>query len=169
MGGPWRLLRALRLRLLGPEKEHVGSDQFGNKYYKIPKHQTWAGQTIPEKRIIEAVNQEEYKYEVGDLPTEWEAWIRKRRKDPPTMEEILKNEIYREEIKLKITDASEKDSLLQTKEYEGLVAEPVQTQIKGHASSPYYGKNEPSPDPSSTAKTFQPGSWIPPASSSRNK
>ncbi|XP_077673027.1 NADH dehydrogenase [ubiquinone] 1 alpha subcomplex assembly factor 2 isoform X2 [Eretmochelys imbricata] len=72
MGGPWRLLRALRLRLLGPEKEHVGSDQFGNKYYKIPKHQTWAGQTIPEKRIIEAVNQEEYKYEVGDLPTEWE-------------------------------------------------------------------------------------------------
>lgn len=30
------------------------------------------GQTIPEKRIIEAVNQEEYKYEVGDLPTEWE-------------------------------------------------------------------------------------------------
>ncbi|XP_043402203.1 NADH dehydrogenase [ubiquinone] 1 alpha subcomplex assembly factor 2 isoform X3 [Chelonia mydas] len=86
MGGPWRLLRALRLRLLGPEKQHVGSDQFGNKYYKIPKHQTWAGQTIPEKRIIEAVNQEEYKYEVGDLPTEWEAWIRKRRKDPPTME-----------------------------------------------------------------------------------
>ncbi|XP_053888531.1 NADH dehydrogenase [ubiquinone] 1 alpha subcomplex assembly factor 2 isoform X2 [Malaclemys terrapin pileata] len=139
MGGPWRLLRALRLRLLGPEKQFVDSDPFGNKYYKIPKHQTWA------------------------------AWIRKRRKDPPTMEEILKNKIYREEIKVKITGASEKDSLLQTKEYEGLVAEPVQTQIKGHASSPYYGKNEPSPDPSSTAKTFQPGSWVPPDSSSRNK
>ncbi|TFK15652.1 NADH dehydrogenase (ubiquinone) complex I, assembly factor 2 [Platysternon megacephalum] len=42
MGGRWRLLRALRLRLLGPEKQHVGSDPFGNKYYKIPKHQTWA-------------------------------------------------------------------------------------------------------------------------------
>ncbi|XP_050803131.1 NADH dehydrogenase [ubiquinone] 1 alpha subcomplex assembly factor 2 isoform X2 [Gopherus flavomarginatus] len=139
MGRLWGLLRALRLRLLGLEKQFVGSDQFGNKYYKIPKHQTWA------------------------------AWIRKRRKDPPTMEEILKNEIYREEIKLKITAASEKDSFLQTKEYEGLVAEPVQTQIKGHASSSYYGKNEPSPDPSSTAKTFQPGSWIPPDSSSRNK
>ncbi|XP_042697657.1 NADH dehydrogenase [ubiquinone] 1 alpha subcomplex assembly factor 2 isoform X2 [Chrysemys picta bellii] len=139
MGGHWRLLRALRLRLLGPEKQFVDSDPFGNKYYKIPKHQTWA------------------------------AWIRKRRKDPPTKEEILKNKIYREEIKVKITGASEKDSLLQTKEYEGLVAEPVQTQIKGHASSPYYGKNEPSPDPSSTAKTFQPGSWVPPDSSSRNK
>ncbi|XP_039399128.1 NADH dehydrogenase [ubiquinone] 1 alpha subcomplex assembly factor 2 isoform X2 [Mauremys reevesii] len=139
MSGPWRFLRALRLHLLGPEKQLVGTDQFGNKYYAIPKHQTWA------------------------------AWLRKRRKDPPTMEEIFKNEICREEIKLKIAAASEKDSPLQTKEYEGLVAEPVQTQIKGHASSPYYGKNEPSPDPSSTAKTFQPGSWIPPDSSSRNK
>ncbi|XP_067425098.1 NADH dehydrogenase [ubiquinone] 1 alpha subcomplex assembly factor 2 isoform X2 [Emydura macquarii macquarii] len=140
MGGRWRLLRALRLRLFGPEKEHVGSDQFGNKYVRIPKHQTWA------------------------------AWIRKRRKDPPTMEEILKNENYRKEIKQKIIDASEKDNLLQTKEYKkGLVAEPVQTQIKGHASAAYYGKNEPSPDPTSTAKTFQPGSWIPPDSSSHNK
>ncbi|KAH1169287.1 NADH dehydrogenase [ubiquinone] 1 alpha subcomplex assembly factor 2 [Mauremys mutica] len=169
MSGPWRLLRALRLHLLGPEKQLVGSDQFGNKYYTIPKHQTWAGQTIRERRLVEAVKQEEYKYEEGNLPTEWDAWLRKRRKDPPTMEEIFKNEIYKEEIKLKITAASEKDSPLQTKEYEGLVAEPVQTQIKGHASSPYYGKNEPSPDPSSTAKTFQPGSWIPPDSSSRNK
>ncbi|XP_067425097.1 NADH dehydrogenase [ubiquinone] 1 alpha subcomplex assembly factor 2 isoform X1 [Emydura macquarii macquarii] len=170
MGGRWRLLRALRLRLFGPEKEHVGSDQFGNKYVRIPKHQTWAGQTIPERRLVEAVNQEEYKYEVGDIPTEWEAWIRKRRKDPPTMEEILKNENYRKEIKQKIIDASEKDNLLQTKEYKkGLVAEPVQTQIKGHASAAYYGKNEPSPDPTSTAKTFQPGSWIPPDSSSHNK
>ncbi|XP_074851641.1 NADH dehydrogenase [ubiquinone] 1 alpha subcomplex assembly factor 2 isoform X2 [Carettochelys insculpta] len=137
MSGPWRLLRALRLRLLGPEKQYVGSDQFGNKYYVIPKHQSRA------------------------------AWIRKRRKDPPMVEEILKNQIYREQIKLKIKDASEKDSLLQSKEYtDGGVAEPVQTEIKGHASAPFYGKNEPSPDPSSTAKTFQPGAWIP---ESRNK
>ncbi|KAM9138623.1 NADH dehydrogenase [ubiquinone] 1 alpha subcomplex assembly factor 2 isoform 2-T2 [Pangshura tecta] len=139
MSGPWRFVRALRLHLLGPEKQPMGSDQFGNKYYIIPKHQTWA------------------------------AWLRKRRQDPPTMEEILKNEISREEIKLKVAAASEKDSPLQTQEYEALVDEPVQTQIKGHASSPYYGKNEPSPDPSSTAKTFQPGSWIPPDSRSRNK
>ncbi|XP_074851640.1 NADH dehydrogenase [ubiquinone] 1 alpha subcomplex assembly factor 2 isoform X1 [Carettochelys insculpta] len=167
MSGPWRLLRALRLRLLGPEKQYVGSDQFGNKYYVIPKHQSRAGQTIPERRFVEAAKQKPHEYEQGDLPTEWEAWIRKRRKDPPMVEEILKNQIYREQIKLKIKDASEKDSLLQSKEYtDGGVAEPVQTEIKGHASAPFYGKNEPSPDPSSTAKTFQPGAWIP---ESRNK
>uniref|UniRef100_G1Q470 NADH:ubiquinone oxidoreductase complex assembly factor 2 n=2 Tax=Myotis TaxID=9434 RepID=G1Q470_MYOLU len=44
------------------------------------------GQIIREKRIIEAVNKKEVDYEVGNIPTEWEAWIRKTRKTPPTME-----------------------------------------------------------------------------------
>uniref|UniRef100_A0A8C4V243 NADH dehydrogenase [ubiquinone] 1 alpha subcomplex assembly factor 2 n=1 Tax=Falco tinnunculus TaxID=100819 RepID=A0A8C4V243_FALTI len=129
------------------------------------------GQIIPERRFVEAINSEAYRYEMGDFPTEWEAWIRKRRKDPPTIEEILKNESYREEMKQKIKDVSEKDKLLQAKEYkEGLVAEPAHTQVKGHASAPYYGKKEPSQDPMSTANTFQPGSWMPPGSgSSHNK
>lgn len=73
-------------------------------------------------------------------------------------------------MKQKVKDVLEKDKLLQAKEYkEGLVAEPVQTQVKGHASAPYYGKNEPSQDPTSTASTFQPGSWMPPASGSNEK
>ncbi|XP_052634515.1 NADH dehydrogenase [ubiquinone] 1 alpha subcomplex assembly factor 2 isoform X2 [Harpia harpyja] len=141
MSWAWQALRALRLRLLGPAKELVGTDQFGNKYYRVPKHETRA------------------------------AWIRKKRNDPPTIEEILKNENYREEMKQKIKDVSEKDKLLQAKEYkEGLVAEPAHTQVKGHASAPYYGKKEPSQDPTSTANTFQPGSWMPPGSgSSHNK
>ncbi|KAK4816062.1 hypothetical protein QYF61_011070 [Mycteria americana] len=67
--------------------------------------------------------------------------------------EILKNENYREEMKQKIKDVSEKDKLLQAKEYkEGLVAEPVHTHVKGHASATYYGKKEPSQDPTSTAE-----------------
>ncbi|XP_074667902.1 NADH dehydrogenase [ubiquinone] 1 alpha subcomplex assembly factor 2 isoform X3 [Strix aluco] len=139
MSRAWRALRALRLRLFGPAKELVGTDQFGNKYYRLPKHETRA------------------------------AWIRKKRKDPPTTEEILKNENYREEMKQKIKDVSEKDKLLQAKEYkEGLVAEPAHTHVKGHASAPYYGKKEPSQDPMSTANTFQPGSWMPPGSGSNH-
>uniref|UniRef100_A0A8D0GA18 NADH:ubiquinone oxidoreductase complex assembly factor 2 n=1 Tax=Sphenodon punctatus TaxID=8508 RepID=A0A8D0GA18_SPHPU len=125
------------------------------------------GATIRERRMVDAGNLKEYQYEAGIIPTEWEAWIRKKRKDPPTIEEILKNENYREEIKLKAKEAYEKDRLLQAKD--GLVAEPVQTQIKGHASAHYYGKNEPSPDPTSTASTFQPGSWTPQDGSSRKK
>uniref|UniRef100_A0A8C9N8X5 NADH:ubiquinone oxidoreductase complex assembly factor 2 n=1 Tax=Serinus canaria TaxID=9135 RepID=A0A8C9N8X5_SERCA len=122
---------------------------------------------IPERRFVEAVNREAYQYQIGDFPAEWEAWIRKKREDPPTIEEILRNENYREEMKQKVKDVSEKDKLLQTKEYEeGLVAEPSHTQVKGHASAPYYGKKEPSQDPTSTANTFQPGAWMPPGSGS---
>lgn len=74
-------------------------------------------------------------------------------------------------MKQKVKDVSEKDKLLQAKEYqEGLVARPAHTRVEGHASAPYYGKKEPSQDPTSTANTFQPGSWMPPSSgSSRNK
>ncbi|KAF3821700.1 hypothetical protein GH733_009742, partial [Mirounga leonina] len=32
----------------------------------------WCGQTIREKRIVEAANKREVDYEVGDIPTEWE-------------------------------------------------------------------------------------------------
>ncbi|XP_066473450.1 NADH dehydrogenase [ubiquinone] 1 alpha subcomplex assembly factor 2 [Tiliqua scincoides] len=168
-GGVWRLLRALRMRLLGPEKQHVGVDHLGNQYFRIPKHQTWAGQIIAERRFMEAVDIKEYEYEVGDIPAEWEAWIRKRRKDPPTVEEILKNENYKEEMKQKIKEFYE-DRLLQAKHYEeGLVAEPVQTQIKGHAAAHHYGKDEPSEDPVSTSNTFQPGSWMPPQTHDHKK
>ncbi|KAM6105672.1 LOW QUALITY PROTEIN: NADH dehydrogenase [ubiquinone] 1 alpha subcomplex assembly factor 2 [Pterocles gutturalis] len=165
-----RLRQAVRLRarLLGL-KELVGTDQFGNKYYRLPRHQTRAGQIIPERRFVEAINRQPYQYEMGHFPTEWEAWIRKKRDDPPTIEEILKNEHYRQEMKQKIKDASEKDKLLQAKEQGGLVAAPVRTHVKGHASAPYYG-TEPSQDPTSTANNFQPGSWMPPGSgSSQNK
>ncbi|XP_021390027.2 NADH dehydrogenase [ubiquinone] 1 alpha subcomplex assembly factor 2 [Lonchura striata] len=171
MSRAWQALRALRLRFVGPAKELVGTDQFGNKYYRVPKHESRAGQIIPERRFVEAVNREAYQYQIGDFPAEWEAWIRKKREDPPTIEEILRNENYREEMKQKVKDVSEKDKLLQAKEYEeGLVAEPGHTQVKGHASAPYYGKKEPSQDPTSTANTFQPGAWMPPGSgSSQNK
>ncbi|XP_037981788.1 NADH dehydrogenase [ubiquinone] 1 alpha subcomplex assembly factor 2 isoform X1 [Motacilla alba alba] len=170
MSRVWQALRALRLRLVGPAKELVGTDQFGNKYYRVPKYESRAGQIIPERRFVEAVNREAYQYQTGDFPAEWEAWIRKKREDPPTIEEILRNENYREEMKQKVKDVSEKDKLLQAKEYEeGLVAEPGHTQVKGHASAPYYGKKEPSQDPTSTANIFQPGTWMPPGSGSSQK
>lgn len=43
MSRAWQALRALRLRLMGPAKELVGTDQFGNKYYRVPKHESRAG------------------------------------------------------------------------------------------------------------------------------
>ncbi|GCB61540.1 hypothetical protein scyTo_0004113 [Scyliorhinus torazame] len=119
-------------------------------------------QTIRSRRIIEAFNPKEFEYESGNIPSEWEAWIRGRRKDPPTMEEILRNEEYRKMIKIHAHEIEQKEEIRKKEEYEdGLVAQPVQTEVKGHASATYFGKDKLSPDPSSTAKTFQPGSWFP--------
>lgn len=75
------------------------------------------------------------------------------------VQEILKNEKYREEIKAKSKDFYEKDKL--GKETSEELLPPPAILIKGHASAPYFGKEEPSVAPTSTGKTFQPGSWMP--------
>ncbi|MCJ8734779.1 hypothetical protein PDJAM_G00239320 [Pangasius djambal] len=154
---------SLLRRTFGVMKEHVGTDHLGNKYYYIPEQKTWTGRVVRARRFVEASNPTEFEYLEGSVPSEWDAWIRGRRKDPPTVEELLKNERYREQIKIKAQEAEEKDSELQAREYaEGLVAKPVQTQVKGHAAATQFGKSEISEDPVSTANTFQPGSWAPP-------
>ncbi|XP_017578853.1 NADH dehydrogenase [ubiquinone] 1 alpha subcomplex assembly factor 2 [Pygocentrus nattereri] len=154
---------SLLRRTFGAVREHVGTDHFGNKYYYIPEQKTWTGRVVRARRLVEASNPSEFEYMEGHIPSEWDAWIRGRRKDPPTIEELLKNECYREQIKIKAKEAEAKDMALQAKEYEeGLVARPLQTQITGHAAATQYGQPDISEDPVSTANTFQPGSWAPP-------
>ncbi|XP_070954989.1 NADH dehydrogenase [ubiquinone] 1 alpha subcomplex assembly factor 2 isoform X3 [Macaca nemestrina] len=100
MGWSQDLFRALWRSLSREVKEHVGTDQFGNKYYCIPQYKNWRGQTIREKRIVEGANKKEVDYEIGDIPTEWEAWIRRTRKTPPTMEADRQKEIALSQMKL---------------------------------------------------------------------
>ncbi|XP_030103302.1 NADH dehydrogenase [ubiquinone] 1 alpha subcomplex assembly factor 2 isoform X2 [Mus musculus] len=85
--GVWRSVWSALSREV---REHVGTDHLGNKYYYVAEYKNWRGQTIREKRIVEAANRKEVDYEAGDIPTEWEAWIRRTRKTPPTMEEPYK-------------------------------------------------------------------------------
>ncbi|XP_019958266.1 NADH dehydrogenase [ubiquinone] 1 alpha subcomplex assembly factor 2 [Paralichthys olivaceus] len=156
-----RVASALR-RTFGIVREHVGTDHLGNRYYSVPEQKTWTGRLVRAKRMVEAANPTEYEYIEGSIPMEWDAWIRGRRKEPPSVEELLKNESYREQIKLKAKDVEEKDLALQAKEYEeGLVATPARTLAEGHAAATSFGKQEIREDPTSTANTFQPGSWLP--------
>ncbi|XP_061115796.1 NADH dehydrogenase [ubiquinone] 1 alpha subcomplex assembly factor 2 isoform X1 [Conger conger] len=143
-------------------KEHVGTDHFGNKYFFIPEQKTWTGRSVRQRRMIEAANPKEFEYLEGNIPCEWDAWIRGRRKTPPTVEELLQNERYRAEVKLRVEEAEQRDLALQRQEYEdGLVARPAQTLIKGHASATHYGQVQEGEEPVSTANTFQPGAWTP--------
>ncbi|KAF7695522.1 NADH dehydrogenase [ubiquinone] 1 alpha subcomplex assembly factor 2 [Silurus meridionalis] len=156
-------LASLLRRTFGVMKEHVGTDHLGNNYYYIPEQKTWTGRGVRARRFVEASNRNEFEYLEGSIPSEWDAWIRGRRKDPPTIEELLNNARYREQIKIKAQEAEEKDRELQAKESaEGLVARPMQAQVKGHAAATQFGQVKISEDPVSTANTFQPGSWAPP-------
>ncbi|KAM9391707.1 NADH dehydrogenase [ubiquinone] 1 alpha subcomplex assembly factor 2 [Pholidichthys leucotaenia] len=157
-------ITGLLRRTFGVMREHVGTDHLGNKYYYIPEQRTWTGRVMRARRTVEAANPAEYEYMEGSIPIEWDAWIRGRRKEPPSMEEVLKNESRREEMKLKAMEVEERDLALQAKEYEeGLVSTPARTTAKGHAAASSFGKQEFSKEPSSTANTFQPGSWMPPS------
>lgn len=155
-------IAGLLRRSFGLTREHVGTDNLGNKYFLIPEQKTWTGRLVRAKRVVEAANPTEYEYMEGSLPIEWDAWIRGRRKEPPSIQELLQNESYRQQIKVKAREAEDKDLALQAKEYaEGLVATPAKTLAKGHAASTSFGKQEISEEPSSTGNTFQPGSWMP--------
>ncbi|KAE8636240.1 hypothetical protein XENTR_v10002903 [Xenopus tropicalis] len=158
-------LWALLQRTLGTVRHHIGTDQFGNKYYYVPEQRSWTGRSIRERRLVDPVNKNTHEYQLGHIPTEWEAWIRGKRKNPPTVEEILQNEKSREEIKMKVEEGLRRDTLSEAAEYrDGLV-----TQIKGHAAAPQFGKHVPSQEPVSTANTFQPGSWAPQGAANQKK
>ncbi|XP_058837768.1 NADH dehydrogenase [ubiquinone] 1 alpha subcomplex assembly factor 2-like [Topomyia yanbarensis] len=64
----------------------MGEDYFGNKYYEIP-----ANPSIGQRRVqrwFEPTEKEAYGQEIT---AEWEAWLRGRRKEPPTAEELTRN------------------------------------------------------------------------------
>ncbi|XP_023658864.1 NADH dehydrogenase [ubiquinone] 1 alpha subcomplex assembly factor 2 isoform X1 [Paramormyrops kingsleyae] len=155
-------ISSLLRRTFGIVKEHVGTDHFGNKYYSIPEQRTWMGRTVRARRMVEPSKLVESEYTEGSIPSEWDAWIRGRRKDPPTIEELERNQLYREQIKQKAREVEDRDSTLQAQEHaEGLVARPMQTLIEGHASAKHFRQTRPSEDPISTGNTFEPGSWAP--------
>ncbi|XP_067140181.1 NADH dehydrogenase [ubiquinone] 1 alpha subcomplex assembly factor 2 [Centruroides vittatus] len=79
-------IRSLRPKNVLSQGKVAGKDQFGNTYYEIPADPS-RGKRVP-KRWYKPEIDEDWEKEV---PIEWEAWLRGRRGDPPTKEEIDKN------------------------------------------------------------------------------
>lgn len=63
-----------------------GSDHFGNKYYEIPANPTSGKRRA--SRWFEPQEKDNFEQE---MPAEWEAWLRGRRTEPPSEEEVLRN------------------------------------------------------------------------------
>ncbi|XP_070563786.1 NADH dehydrogenase [ubiquinone] 1 alpha subcomplex assembly factor 2-like [Ptychodera flava] len=152
------------LRSFRSAKKLVGTDHLGNKYYEVPERTTAFGGHRRGRRFIESkFTHDEYK--PGMVPIEWEAWIRWKRKEPPTAEEVLGRERMTQIVKERAKEIDRKEKECKEKEYqEGLVARPTQTVPKGHASAPFYERTETSADATQTGKDFQPGAWQPSSS-----
>lgn len=63
----------------------IGEDFYGTKYYETPPR---AGSYKRAARHFEPVTENNYEQE---MPAEWEAWLRHRRREAPTKEEVEEN------------------------------------------------------------------------------
>lgn len=64
----------------------IGKDYLGNKYYETPRRAD-SERTKP-ARYFEPAERDNFEQE---MPAEWEAWLRYRRREPPSESEVLKN------------------------------------------------------------------------------
>ncbi|RZB41604.1 NDUFA12 domain containing protein [Asbolus verrucosus] len=65
-----------------------GTDYFGNTYYEIPANPS-IGKRKPSRWFVPAgPDKEDFQQE---MPAEWESWLRGRRENPPSEEELMKN------------------------------------------------------------------------------
>lgn len=122
--------------------ELKGSDHFGNKYFEIEA----GGSRSKRSRYFEPVGKNDG-FD-NQMPAEWESWLRGRRKDPPTEEEVLRN--YQLAI-----DKRKKAEEIETK-FKGPKDQRVEEPKipTGRQSFPVYSEYERSPgDISSPKKT----------------
>lgn len=109
----------------------IGEDYYGTKYYEIQK-----SNSSRNPRYFIPVNNDDHEQE---LPVEWEAWLRYRRKVPPSKEEIEKNYKLKmikkqnsAQIEAKYSSNKSQKSTLHNKEYTSF---PVYDEYKN------YGQN----------------------------
>eukprot|EP00111_Clytia_hemisphaerica_P005505 TCONS_00015972-protein len=134
--------------IISSSKKLVGKDPFGNFYFEVVKgsgrvQRSFDGQTKHEE------------YQTGDLPHEWEAWLRGKRTEPPSDEEIIKNLKYSAQVQMRAVKRSAEDDERQAKAYaEGLIQREPPSTGKSTASKS-------SSPPPGTDSNYQPNSWSP--------
>lgn len=108
----------------------MGEDYYGTKYYEMPyKTDTFKRPS----RYFVPVNKDDYEQEI---PAEWEAWLRNRRKDPPTEKEL------EESYKLAMMKKQNAEKLKAMYSAAKIEAPKLPTVKKGYESFPKYEEYE---------------------------
>lgn len=149
-----RWLRSL-LGVLRPGRRIVGTDLHGNTYFEVDSSR--GGKPAVRREVLTKLKHSQY--EDGSIPIEWESWIRGKRNDPPTHEELIKKMQQRVIIKQR-ANILEKEHIEKMNEREKENSQTTTSSI-GHASAHVYEKQELKSQPTRTGDSFQPGAWIP--------
>ncbi|GFS94653.1 uncharacterized protein NPIL_509271 [Nephila pilipes] len=92
-------------KILPPDGKFMGQDHLGNKYYEAPINVHSMRKSG--NRWFEPKTEGDWQQ---NLPAEWEAWLRGRRRDAPTEEEILHNLSIAQTKKIKGDEIAAKDN-----------------------------------------------------------
>ncbi|KAF7397917.1 hypothetical protein HZH68_009139 [Vespula germanica] len=106
----------------------MGEDYFGTKYYEVSINSS--SKKKKPSRYFEAIN-DDFEQEI---PAEWEAWLRHRRKEPPTFAEIETN--YKIQVTKKLNAAEKLEA--SKKEIEALNKTDIPVEKRGYESFPIY-------------------------------
>ncbi|XP_045769759.1 NADH dehydrogenase [ubiquinone] 1 alpha subcomplex assembly factor 2 isoform X1 [Maniola jurtina] len=85
----WRIVFRNFINSFRPRQirgNHIGKDYIGNMYYEIP-----ANPSMGKRKASRWYDPPKGLDFQDPIPAEWESWLRMRRVEPPTQEEIEKN------------------------------------------------------------------------------
>jgi len=150
--------------LLSSSRKLIGTDNLGNSYYEVVKS---SGKI---QRTFDASIKHE-DYTSGQIPHEWEAWMRGKRTQPPSQQEIDKRINYTSVVQQKARVKTQLDDENQAKALEdGLIARertttenPAQQAMKSPlADKQDFKEGTKSQQPHASEGTkYQPDSWAP--------
>ncbi|KAF0761208.1 Uncharacterized protein FWK35_00011258 [Aphis craccivora] len=109
----WKIVFENFLKSLQPKlkEKPVGSDAQGNKYFEL-QADPQGGRRLPRRWFV-PVNEE-----TGVPTPEWSQWLRGRRDEPPTPEEIAHNEAISNMKKINAENIAEKFRITDSKDNE---------------------------------------------------
>lgn len=140
------------LSVLRPGRRIVGTDLDGNTYIEVISKR--GGRSTVRREVITKLRHEQY--EDGSIPIEWEAWIRGKREDPPTHDELIQKMQQRKIVKQRARNL-EQEEREKMEEQQG----KEKTSPVGHASAHVFEKSELKSEPTRVGDSFNPGAWIP--------
>lgn len=131
-------LRAIKL-LKGNLKQeniktvvYIGQDKCGNKYFEVeaPAHQWRKSQRFFKR---DDLDESTYAVDLANVPPIWDAWLRYRRKDPPSEEEQRESEEY---FKYQQTLSASKAANVETSQREDKVRQKMEDPVIRESKMP---------------------------------